>query len=144
MSSLQLCYGCSYVSRCTLYEDVLQLYKSGDILSKYPCRFKFKEEAIDTGGVGRDLFSAFYDEVYRNFFEGSSFVTPAVHPGINMDNAAVIGTIISHSYLVTAYFLYILPSHALLLFCFTSFMMVLFRTTYWLSYLLLLSFIMMH
>lgn len=74
MSSLQLCYGCSYVSR-SQYEDVLQLYKSGDILSKYPCRFKFKgEKAIDTGGVGRDLYSAFYDEVYRNFFEGSSFV----------------------------------------------------------------------
>lgn len=97
MSSLQLHYGCNYVSRSTLYEDVLQLYRSGTILLQYPCRFRFKgEKAIDTGGVGRDLYSAFYDAVYRNFFEGSSFVTPAVHPGSNMDDVALMGTIISH------------------------------------------------
>ena len=40
---------------------------------------------MDIGGVCRDAFSAFYDTAFEKYFDGSSLLTPAIHPGTDMD-----------------------------------------------------------
>lgn len=39
--------------------------------------------------------------MYRYFFEGSILVTPSVHPRTSLEKMKVMGTIISHGYLVS-------------------------------------------
>lgn len=40
-----------------------------DILEEYPFRVQYENElAVDTGGVCRDLFSAFWEEAYLKSF----------------------------------------------------------------------------
>jgi hypothetical protein len=46
------------------------------------------------------MFSAFYEEAYKKHFEGASLVVPAIHPGMDMRAFSILGTIISHAYLV--------------------------------------------
>uniref|UniRef100_A0A1X7TAZ1 HECT domain-containing protein n=1 Tax=Amphimedon queenslandica TaxID=400682 RepID=A0A1X7TAZ1_AMPQE len=102
MSSLNLCRGLHFIKRDSVYTDVMELYSKSTILSHYPLRFKYRGEvAVDTGGVARDVFSSFFEEMYLHFFEGSTLVTLSVHPGISSESLRVIGSIISHSYLVT-------------------------------------------
>ena len=44
------------------------MYRSGDIVGECPIHIKFsREEALDYGGVQRDMFSAFWEEVYSVF-----------------------------------------------------------------------------
>ena len=102
MSSLNLCRGLHFIKRDSVYTNVMELYSKSAILSHFPVRFKYRGEvAVDTGGVARDVFSSFFEEMYLHFFEGSTLVTPCVHPGISSESLRVIGSIISHSYLVT-------------------------------------------
>ena len=63
------------------------------------------EKAIDTGGVSRDMFSAYWECGYLNMFDGSNVLVPAVHPGIDMNNVQVLGTILSHGFLSTSFLL---------------------------------------
>ena len=100
MCSLNLTYGIYTVSREGIYQDVLELYGSDGFLSHYPVAMEFKGElALDAGGVKRDVFATFFEEMYRHLFDGSSLVTPSVRPGVSLDTVA---TIISHAYLVSA------------------------------------------
>ena len=60
------------------YEDVIDLYREGDIIGECPISIEFKGEmAKDLGGVQRDMFSEFWDIVYGRFFEGTA--TLSVH-----------------------------------------------------------------
>ena len=48
------------ISRATLFNDVLSLYKKDKGL-QYSFRFCFKDErAVDIGGITKDAFSAFF------------------------------------------------------------------------------------
>ena len=48
------------VDRNTLFNDVISLYRHGDIIKEYPIQIEFATEmAIDAGGVTREMFSAF-------------------------------------------------------------------------------------
>ena len=48
------------VQRCTLYDDVVKLYQSGEIIKESPIFIAYDSElAIDEGGVTRDMYSAF-------------------------------------------------------------------------------------
>ena len=90
--------------RLNVYDDVLSLYtvKSEKVLNHYPMKVRFKGElAVDIGGVTRDLFSAFYSEAYLRLFEGTSSLFPANHAGVQMSSFQTLGTIMSHSYLVS-------------------------------------------
>lgn len=56
------------VDRNNIYEDVIDIYRSGDIVGECPIHIKYSgEEAIDYGGVQRDMYSAFWEEVYKIF-----------------------------------------------------------------------------
>ena len=71
------------VERSQIYEDMLNEY----ILDKFPLQIKFSGEiAYDTGGVYRDniMFSAFLDEAYKTFFDGSCLLTFTLRPHVDM------------------------------------------------------------
>ena len=71
-------------------------------MNKYPSRVKYKDEkAFDFGGASRDMFSAFLEEAYAKLFDGGLLLLPAVLPHIDTSVWPAMGTIISHSYLVS-------------------------------------------
>ena len=77
MSSLNFTYGIHTISWEGVYEDVLKLYVSSDVLRHYPVIMHFNGEmALDGGGIKRDVFAAFFEEMYCHLFEGSSLVIP--------------------------------------------------------------------
>ena len=64
--------------------------------------FDFKgENALDYGGVQRDMYSGFWEEACIKFFEGSTLLTSMVHPHIDINLFPFLGKVISHSYLVS-------------------------------------------
>lgn len=92
------------VDRDNIYEDVVDMYRSGDIVGECPIHIKYStEEALDYGGVQRDMFSAFWEEAYSKFFEGATLLVPMVHPHMDMATYPILGRIISHGYLVTGH-----------------------------------------
>ena len=93
----------SSIVRNEEYESIFKLYQEphlADTLSKYPFRMHFiGEKGIDLGGVCRDAFTAFFDVAYRKYFDGSTLVTPAIHPGTDTMALKTLGCIVSHAYL---------------------------------------------
>ena len=75
MDILDTHQGCPrLIRRDNVFEDVVALYRDhlNCILNEYPFRIKFLgEKAVDTGGVCRDLFSAFWSEAYDKAFDGA-------------------------------------------------------------------------
>ena len=65
MDSLSLLEGRSYSIEYN--EDVMTLYESyTDITRGHPLTFEFVgEQAVDLGGVMREVFAGFYDEMYK-------------------------------------------------------------------------------
>ena len=96
------------IRRAHAMEDVIKLYRQGQIVRECPLRIAFSGEiAIDHGGVSREMFSLFWEEAIRRHFEGSKSVTPLVHAHTDMALLPVLGTILSHGFLVTSF----LPVH---------------------------------
>ena len=64
----------------------MKLYsKEAEIVFEFPLQIQFiDEKAINAGGVSRDSFSAFFDEAYRNLFDGLSSLYPAIHACVDM------------------------------------------------------------
>ena len=50
----------------------------------------------ELGGIS---FSAFWEEAYRECFDGASLLTPTLHPHVNMASYAILGKVLSHGYL---------------------------------------------
>lgn len=91
------------IRRSNIYEDVVTLYNSSgeDIFRERPFRVRFhKEKALDIGGVSRDMFSAFFEEMYIKLFDGSSLLTPIDYAKFKVSPYPILGTIMSHAYLV--------------------------------------------
>ena len=89
-----------------VYEDVIVTYQENieEILREFPFRVRYdKERAIDTGGVCRDLFSAFWEESYVKNFDGEKLLVPAVHPNMDMTVLRLLGTILSHGFMVCGF-----------------------------------------
>ena len=60
------------VSRSTLFEDIVQLYAEENICLEHPMNMKFVgEQAVDCGGVSRDMVSGFWEVAYIKSFDGS-------------------------------------------------------------------------
>ena len=59
--------------------------------------------AFDSGGVSRDMFSAFWEAAYCCFFEGTCLLTPNLHASTDMSVLPLLGRIISHGFLVSGY-----------------------------------------
>lgn len=75
MESLGLKYGFHHVDRNDIYKSVMELYENSKdiILNEYPFRIHFNdEEGVDIGGVCRDMYSAFFEQMYLKHFDGSS------------------------------------------------------------------------
>lgn len=47
------------------------------------------------------MYSAFWEEVYSNYFEGDSTLVPLMHSHLNLSHFRVLGSILSHCYLAT-------------------------------------------
>ena len=89
------------ISRENVYEDSISLYTSSlpTLVQEYPFRIKFtNERAIDTGGVSRDFFSAFWEIAYIKDFDGGSTYIPSVHPHTDMAHYVVLGSILAHGF----------------------------------------------
>ena len=89
------------IERANLYEDVIELYRNGSIINECPIYITYKgEAAVDGGGVQRDMFSGFWQIAYKKLFEGSSLLTPMLHPQTDLTTFPILGSILSHGYLV--------------------------------------------
>lgn len=61
---------------------MIDTYKDNaiEIFSEYPFRVSYEEKrAVDTGGVFRDMLSAFWDCVYVKHFDGETLLVPSTH-----------------------------------------------------------------
>ena len=105
MQSINATEGITRVTgRNSVYDNVYDMYYSGDVVSECPIYIKFfGEDGVDFGGVQRDMFSAFWKEAYTKFFEGSNLLIPMVNPHIELSVYPIFGRIISHAYLVAGY-----------------------------------------
>ena len=76
------------------------------VLEEFPLRIRFAGEiAFDTGGVCRDMFSAYWEQAYQMFFDGSSLLTPVLHPHVmaEMSQLPQVGAVLSHGYLACGF-----------------------------------------
>ena len=93
------------VGRETLFDDVIRLYETKGIEKEFPFRVHFTgERAVDTGGVGRDLFSGFFEECYVKLFDGGLVLTPFIHPHMKPSQLKSVRKVISHAYLDSGVF----------------------------------------
>ena len=92
------------VQRCSLYDDVMNLYQSGEIIKESPLYTAYDSElAVDEGGVTRDMFSAFWEEAYSRLFDGATILIPLIHSQTDMGVFPILGKVISHGYLSSGY-----------------------------------------
>ena len=89
-----------------LYDDVIEVYQEDldQLLRQFPFRVRYENErAVDTGGVCRDMFSAFWEECYLKNFDGERLLIPAVHPNTDMAVLRLLGTILAHGFMVCGF-----------------------------------------
>lgn len=92
------------ICRSRLYDDVLSLFADDSPTQEYPFYIQFEgEQAIDCGGVARDLFSGFWEEAVKRVFDGSNLMIPAIHPEIDMQVFPILGRLVSHGFLACSY-----------------------------------------
>ena len=92
------------IDRSNVYKDMLALFSEDKVLEEFPLRIKFRNEpAFDSGGVCRDLFSAFWEDVYLRYFDGSSLLSPVVHANVNMESLPKLGKVLSHGFLACGF-----------------------------------------
>ena len=101
---------CVYQAPFTPSDEVTSLIVSissssrESALSEYPLRIKFDGEiGFDSGGVCRDMFSAYWEEAFKTFFGGNSVLTPVIHPAIDMLSLPSLGLVLSHGYIVSGF-----------------------------------------
>ena len=93
------------VNRITLYNDLLALYMNcNDLIQEYPLSMEFiGEQAVDLGGVSRDVMSAFWQTTYEKLFDSSKLFVPVVSPHVEFSLLPALGKILSHGYLCTGF-----------------------------------------
>ena len=91
------------IRREFIYDDVIDMYRDNEsaILNEFPFRISYEsEQAVDTGGICRDMYSAFWEEVY---LDGERLLIPAVHPNADMQVFRILGTILAHGCMVCGF-----------------------------------------
>ncbi len=92
------------VKRNDIINSVNRLILSECVRSEYPLRVKFEGEiGFDTGGVCLDMFSGYWEECFKTYFDGNSILAPIVHPGIDMLSHPALGTVLSHGFIVSGF-----------------------------------------
>ena len=90
------------VHRDMVLADVIRVYSSSDVADYSSITVSFvDEEAIDEGGVTRDLYSAFWQAAYQEYFDGPNQLVPALHPSSKLSDFQVLGVILIHGYLIS-------------------------------------------
>lgn len=86
MKDINSVYGMEHtIERANSYQNMIELYRDSGIVKECPIFIKYKgEAAVDEGGVQRDMFSGFWEITYKKLFEGSSLLTPMLHPQIDL------------------------------------------------------------
>ena len=89
------------VNRSNVFRETLDLYaNTPNLVHQLPLKVSFRgEKAVDTGGVGREFFSCFWEEAYKEAFDGASLLTPAVHAHVDSASLPQLGKVLSHGYL---------------------------------------------
>ncbi|XP_019855498.1 PREDICTED: uncharacterized protein LOC109584256 [Amphimedon queenslandica] len=105
VSSCAAVIGPHTIKHITLFEDLLKLYNTNsEIVQKYPLQMDyFGENAVDLGGVSRDVMSAFWQLAYQKLFDGSKLLVPVISPHVDLSLLPTIGKISSHGYLCTGF-----------------------------------------
>ena len=71
---------------------------------EYPLSMEFiVEQAVDLGGVSRDVMSAIWQTTYEKLFDGSKLFVPVVSPHVEFSLLPALGKILSHGYLCTGF-----------------------------------------
>lgn len=92
------------IRRNSLYEDTINLFTNENLVNQYPFHIMFKEEqAVDCGGVARDLLTSFWEQAYTRFFDGCNLVVPKIYPDMQTNDLRILGRILSHGYIVTGF-----------------------------------------
>lgn len=92
------------IQRKAVFQDTITLLKKDKVLEEFPLKIKFEDEpALDYGGVCRELFSAFWEQAYLGFFEGSNLLSPCLHANSDMASLPLLGRVLSHGYLVCGF-----------------------------------------
>ena len=82
----------------------MALFAQDEVLDECSFRIKFATEmGYDCGGVCRDMFSAYWNEAYQQFFDGSTLLVPALHPSVNMSALPSLEAFLSHRYLLCSF-----------------------------------------
>ena len=86
------------INRKSVY-DVLLLFENDEILKEFPLTISFANElVVDTGGVCREMFSAFWEAAYRVCCDGDSLLVP-----LDSNIFAKLGRILSHGWLLCVF-----------------------------------------
>ncbi len=108
MDTLDTLHGSLHkIRRQHVFEDCLELYSKQVevVLIEFPFPVRFvHEKAVDTGGVSRDMFSAFCEEAYLATFDGGKLLVPSLHPGSHM--AKFLGPSCPMEFFLVASFLF--------------------------------------
>ena len=93
------------VYRKTLFDDVVQLYRNNTaLLYENPFKVAFGgEQALDCGGVCREMYSGFWEDACKNLFDGSAQLIPITHNKSAMSVFPTLGYVLSHGYLTCGY-----------------------------------------
>ena len=74
------------------------------MIKEFQSRVSFVlEQAVDTEGVCRDLYSAFWDIVYVKYFDGEKLLVQAVNPNTDLQILLLLGKILLHGFMVCGF-----------------------------------------
>ena len=81
------------VNRSNIFRETLDLYTNiPNLVHQLPLKVSFRgEKAVDTGGVGREFFSCFWEEAYKEAFVCASLLTLAVHAHVDCASLPQLG-----------------------------------------------------
>ena len=92
------------IERRDVFGSVNDLFSKEEVLSEFPLQIKFHGEVgFDSGGVCRDMFSAYWEHAYKQYFDGNSVLIPVLHPEADMQSFPRLGLVLSHGYLVSGF-----------------------------------------
>ena len=55
---------------------------------------------MELAGVCQEMYVAFWEEAYKLYFDGSTLLTPVLHPHVDMQSLAKLGVILLGGYIM--------------------------------------------
>lgn len=49
------------------------------------------ESGIDDGGITRDMYAAFWEKAYNDWFDGATLLVPLIHPATDLSVFPTLG-----------------------------------------------------